>query len=401
MSEKIVVTSVGLISALGHGVAANIEAMRNGNSGLRHPLHLKTVHASEFVMGEVRMGNEEMATQLGLPADHSYSRTALLALMAVKELLAGADMDLLRNESLALINAGTVGGMCTVEDLYPEFMSPGTGDYIKYIDTLDCSESTENIATHFGLKPFMATISTACSSSSNAALLGARMIKQGLVKRAICGGCDALSRFTLNGFNSLKNVAKEPCMPFDQNRVGLNLGEGAAYLMLETESSARARGAKILAVFSGYCNSNDAYHPTAPSPHGDGAYNTMWQAMNMAGLKPEDIGYVNAHGTATINNDIAEGIAISRLFSGHIPYFSSTKPFTGHTLAAAGAMGAIYSIAAMAQGIALPNLNFKTPMEELQIVPTTKLVEQLSIKHVLSNSFGFGGNNVSLAFSAS
>ena len=401
MVEKIVVTSVGLISALGHGVAANMQAMRDSRSGLRHPLHLQTVHAPEFVMGEVVYRNEEMASVLNLPTNHSYSRTALLALMAMQELLFGADMELLRREPLALINAGTVGGMCTVEDLYPDFMSEGTGDYIKFIDTLDCAESTENIASHFGLKPFMATISTACSSSANAALLGARMIKQGVVKRAICGGCDALSRFTLNGFNSLKNVAKEPCKPFDRDRIGLNLGEGAAYLLLETESSARERGATILAEFSGYCNSNDAYHPTAPSPHGDGAYNTMQQAMNMAGIKPSDIGYINAHGTATINNDIAEGIAISRLFKDAMPYFSSTKPFTGHTLAAAGAIEAIFSIAAMQQGIALPNLNFQTPMEELLLVPTTQLVENISIKHVLSNSFGFGGNNVSLAFSAS
>ncbi len=401
MAEKIVVTAVGLISALGHGVAANMQAMRDNRSGLRHPLHLRTVHAAEFVMGEVVHSNEEMASILNLPADHSYSRTALLALLAMQELLVGADMELLRSEPLALINAGTVGGMCTVEDLYPDFIAPGTGDYIKYIDALDCSESTENIAGHFGLKPFMATISTACSSSANAALLGARMIKQGVVKRAICGGCDALSRFTLNGFNSLKNIDRRPCMPFDQDRLGLNLGEGAAYLMLEAESSAIARGANILAEFSGYCNSNDAYHPTAPSPHGDGAYNTMQQAMNMAGLKPSDIGYINAHGTATINNDIAEGAAIKRLFGDAMPYFSSTKPFTGHTLAAAGAIEAIFSITAMQQGIALPNLNFHAPMEELLLVPTTQLVENVSIKHVLSNSFGFGGNNVSLAFSAS
>lgn len=401
MSEKIVVSAAGLISALGHGVAANMQAIRNLRSGLRYPQHLRTIHSGEFVMGEVPYSNEDIATILNLSPKHHYSRTALLALLAMQELLFATDIDLLRSESLALVNAGTVGGMCTVEDLYPDFVAPGTGDYIKYIDTLDCAESTEDIAGFFGLKPLMATISTACSSSANALLLGARMIKQGVVKRALCGGCDALSRFTLNGFNSLKNVAREACRPFDRDRIGLNLGEGAAYLLLETESSARERGATILATFSGYCNSNDAYHPTAPSPHGDGAYNTMQQAMNMAGLKASDIGYINAHGTATINNDIAEGSAIKRLFGDAMPYFSSTKPFTGHTLAAAGAIEAIFSIASMQQGIVPPNLNFQTPMEELLLIPTTQLVENINIRHVLSNSFGFGGNNVSLAFSAS
>ncbi len=401
MAEKIVVTSAGLISALGHGVAANMQAIRNRRSGLRHPQHLRTIHAGEFLVGEVTYSNEDIAGILNLREDHNYSRTALLALLAMQELLFATDIDLLRSEPLALVNAGTVGGMCSVEDLYLDFIAPGTGDYIKYIDTLDCAESTEDIAGFFGLKPLMATISTACSSSANALLMGARMIQQGLVKRAICGGCDALSRFTLNGFNSLKNVAKEPCKPFDRDRVGLNLGEGAAYLLLETETSALERGATILAAFSGYCNSNDAYHPTAPSPHGDGAYNTMKQAMEMAGLKPSDIGYINAHGTATINNDIAEGSAISRLFAGTMPYFSSTKPYTGHTLAAAGAIEAIFSIASMQQGIVPPNLNFESPMEELLLVPTTQFVEQVRLRHVLSNSFGFGGNNVTLAFSAS
>ncbi|MBS1584784.1 MAG: beta-ketoacyl-[acyl-carrier-protein] synthase family protein [Bacteroidetes bacterium] len=400
MAEKIVVSSVGLVTALGLGIEANMQAMRQLRSGLRHPVHLQTIHAGEFVMGEVEYSNRQMAELLQLPADHNYSRTALLALVAMQEIINSFDIELLRKEPLALINAGTVGGMCTVEDLYPDFIAPGTGDYIRYIDSLDCAESTEDIAAYYKLKPLMATISTACSSSANALMLGARMIKQGLVKRAICGGCDALSRFTLNGFNSLKNVAKEPCKPFDRDRVGLNLGEGAAYLLLETEASAKERGARILAELSGYCNSNDAYHPTAPSPYGEGAYNTMQQAMKMAGLQPGDIGYINAHGTATINNDIAEGTAISRLFDGKIPYFSSTKPFTGHTLAAAGAIEAIFSIAAMREGIVLPNMNFDTPMEELPLAPNTQLVEHVDIQHVLSNSFGFGGNNVSLAFSA-
>ena len=245
----------------------------------------------------------------------------------------------------------------------------------------------------------MATISTACSSSSNSLLLGARMIKQGLVKRAVCGGGDALSRFTLNGFYSLKNVDKNPCKPFDQNRNGLNLGEAAGFCLLESESSAKARGAKIIAVLSGYANTNDAYHPTAPSPTGEGAARTMQQALAMAGLQPTDIGYINAHGTATQNNDLSEGLAIQTLFGKTPPYFSSTKPFTGHTLAAAGIIEAIFSMWAMEEQIVLPNLNFETRMDELEISPVATIPEHVPIQHVLSNSFGFGGSNVSLVFS--
>lgn len=399
-ADRIVVTATGIISALGWGPEAQLDALRRSKSGLRYPELLQTNHAREFMMGEVTMSNEELKQKAGLlTGQEGYTRTTLLALLAIGDLLRETDINTLQQEPIAFINANTVGGMCEVEHLYPKFKEPGlTGDFTKYIDTLDCAESTESIARHFGLKPLMATISTACSSSGNAMILGARMIRQGLVKRAICGGCDALSRFTLNGFHSLKNMDKSPCMPFDQNRFGLSLGEAAGYLLLEKESDALARNATILAVFSGYSNTNDAYHPTAPSPDGSGAHRSMTNALKLANLQPEQIGYINAHGTATINNDAAEGKAIQDIWQGRPPAFSSTKPFTGHTLAAAGAVEAIFSILAMNHSFVPANLNFTTPMEELNIVPATTVVEQ-PMEHVISNSFGFGGNNVSLVFS--
>ena len=168
-------------------------------------------------------------------------------------------------------------------------------------------------------------------------------------------------------------------------------------MLLEKESDSIARGAEIIAVFSGYDNSNDAYHPTAPSPDGSAAYRAMERALKKAKLQAVDIGYINAHGTATDTNDAAEGKAIERMFAGKVP-FSSTKPFTGHTLAAAGVIEAIFSIWAMQQNELLPNLNFETPMESLTIQPV-KEKQAKDIQHVLSNSFGFGGNNVSLIFS--
>lgn len=402
MKDRIVVTSVGIISALGRGVDANRDALRSGRSGLRTARHLQSIHAGEFLLGEAGYSNEELASFLSLPSGgEGYTRTTLLALTALQELLQHTDRSLLADDTFAFINANTVGGMCAVEDLYPQFIGPETeGDFIRYIDTLDCAESTGNACSYFGLKPLTATISTACSSSANALILGARLIRHGLVQRAICGGCDALSRFTLNGFHSLKNVDKQACRPFDQHRNGLNLGEGAAYLMLEKEQDALARGAEILAYFSGYANSNDAYHPTAPSPDGSGALRTMQQALDNARLKPADIGYVNAHGTATISNDAAEGLALLQLFGESIPAFSSTKAFTGHTLAAAGAVEALFSIWALRGQEAYANLHFETAMEELNTAPVREL-RSIRTDHVLSNSFGFGGNNVSLIFSRS
>jgi 3-oxoacyl-(acyl-carrier-protein) synthase len=398
MADRIVVSAMGIVSALGSGIAANLQALRASQSGLHYPQLLQTNYAKEYLMGEVDRSNDELSSSLGLPVgNNGYTRTTLLALIAMQELVSQLDRSLIEKD-LAFINANTVGGMCSVENMYLDFISDKTeGDFIKYIDTLDCAESTINVAKYFGIKPFMATISTACSSSANALLVGSRMIQQGLVKRAICGGCDSLSRYTVNGFASLKNVSKSACMPFDQNRTGLNLGEGAGYLLLEKESDAIARGAHIIAVFSGYGNSNDAYHPTAPSPDGAGAYRTMEQALKKAKLQPQDIDYINAHGTATENNDSAEGKAIENMFGKDVP-FSSTKPFTGHTLAAAGVIEAIFSIWAMQENTLWPNMNFHTPMENIGITPVVAATQK-EVQHVLSNSFGFGGNNVSLLFS--
>lgn len=398
MPDRIVITAASVVSALGIGYDENLQALLHSKHGLGYPRFLKTRH-EEVLMGEVKLTNENLAEALSLSlSQQPYTRTSLLALTALKELFSQVEIAPIRQEKVAFINANTVGGMCSVEDMYMDFIAPEKkGDFTKYIDTLDCAESTRKVTEYFDIQPFTATISTACSSSSNAIILGARMLQQGSVEKAICGGCDALSRFTLNGFLSLKNVDKDHCRPFDQTRNGLNLGEGAAFLLLEKESRAKARGATILATLSGYDNANDAYHPTAPSPDGSGAKKTMTQALAKANLNPQDISYINAHGTATLNNDAAEGKAIEQLFSNQVP-FSSTKPFTGHTLAAAGAIEAIFSIMALRENLLLPNLNFNTQMEELTIKPLTQLVRQ-PLHHVLSNSFGFGGNNVSLIFS--
>lgn len=401
MHDRIAVTAVSVISALGRGVDEHLNKLKNAESGLKFAKHLYTVHAKEFLLGEVDLSNDELSLMSGLETGvNGYTRTALLALIAMEDLLKQLPVNDWEAASYAFINANTVGGMNAVEQWYPDLIEPGkTGDFTKYINTLDCAESTETVTKHFGLHALIATISTACSSSANAILLGARYMKHGIVKRAICGGCDSLSKFTLNGFSSLKNVDKEPCKPFDQNRNGLNLGEGAAFIMLEFEQDAIKRGANIIGYLSGYGNTNDAFHPTAPSPEGEGAHNAMKEALNMGGLSPSEVGYVNVHGTATQNNDVAEGKAMQNLFEGHVPHFSSTKPFTGHTLAAAGAIEAIFSLLSLQQQSIWPNLNFTTPMEDLTISPVSELLAAVTINHCMSNSFGFGGNNVSLLFS--
>ncbi|GAA0554168.1 beta-ketoacyl-[acyl-carrier-protein] synthase family protein [Chitinophaga japonensis] len=400
MAERVFITGMGMITAIGDTVAANLHSLRQQQSGLGYTRYLDTIYREVLPVAEVKHDDEALREMAGVPGQPQYTRTTLLGLIAMQEAWQQAGINDPLREPAGFINASTVGGMCDTERVYFDLIDPSKdGPFLQYIDTLDCADSTQRIADRMGFTGYITTISTACSSSANAIMYGARLIKQGLQRRVVCGGTEALTAFTLNGFNSLKNIDKQPCRPFDQQRNGLNLGEGAAYLVLESETLARENGSTILAELSGYCNSNEAFHPTAPSPEGDGAFAAMQQALAMSGRSIADVQYVNVHGTATLNNDVSEGKALQRLFGREVPPFSSTKPFTGHALAAAGAIEAIYSVLAIRQGIIFPNLHFSEQMEELQIVPETRLLEQQPVRTVISNSFGFGGNNASLVIS--
>jgi 3-oxoacyl-[acyl-carrier-protein] synthase-1 len=230
-------------------------------------------------------------------------------------------------------------------------------------------------------------------------MFGAQLIKAGFVDRVIAGGTDSVTKFTLNGFNTLMILDKDGCKPFDETRAGLTLGEGAAYVVLESERLIETQNKKVLAELTGYGNANDAYHQTASSPDGTGAWLAMEKALAISGLNPADIDYVNVHGTGTQNNDLSEGIALQRIFGEKVPLFSSTKSYTGHTLGAAGALEAVISVLSINHEILFPNLRFTTPMKELRISPFKKVLKGIQVKNILSNSFGFGGNNSTLIIS--
>ena len=264
-----------------------------------------------------------------------------------------------------------------------------------------CGDSTEKIADYLNITDYVSTISTACSSSVNSIMAGGELIKNKLLDRVIAGGTDALSKFTINGFNSLMILDKSHCKPFDNKRNGLNLGEGAAFLVLESETAVKGREDKIICELKAYANANDAFHQTASSDEGKGAFLSMSNAVNMSGLSVGQIDYINAHGTGTLNNDLTEAVALKKLFGDNLPPFSSTKPFTGHTLGAAGVIEAVFSILSMKNNIIFPSLNFSEKMEELDISPEKKIIENVKINNVLSNSFGFGGNCSTLIFSKS
>lgn len=393
----LIVSGYGILSSLGQGAAENFSALANETHGLTSLDILETLHANEFPFGEVKLNNNRLYRGLTRRSRLWHTRTALLGITALEEAWEHAKIQEKHNFRIGLFNATTVGGMCEVEKYYFDILNT-PGDYSQYADTIDCADCSHRLAMHFGIKHFVTTISTACSSSANAIMLGARMLQQNMIDIAVCGGTDALTRFTVNGFNALKNIDRQYCRPFDANRNGLNLGEGAAYIILEKESHAKQRGADCFAQLSGYGNYNEAFHPTAPNPEGEGAYHVMQVALKKAGLKPSDISYINAHGTATLTNDESESNAMKRLFD-KVPAFSSTKCYTGHTLAAAGAIEACFSIMALQEQCLFGNLNFETPMPESKLIPQSRFIANTPVQHVMSNSFAFGGNNASLLFS--
>lgn len=393
MTRKVVVTGLGVVSALGLGVSQNIRALQQGRSGIGSIRHLKTRLCDEFVLGEVNCSNEELKVQLDIHPGELVSRTSLLAFTAGKEAIQMSGLSSEEIKSCALISGTTVGGM----DLTEQIGDFHTEKNLRNILNLhSCGDSTEKMADFLGVEGFLSTYSTACSSAANAIMLGAKLIKSGRVDRVIAGGTDALSCFTLNGFNSLMILDRNHCRPFDRSRAGLNLGEGAGFIVLEAEDVAQKD--KILAYLSGYANSNDAHHQTASSPEGIGATLSMQKAMNVAGISCGDISYINAHGTGTPNNDSSEAKAIANLFGERVPAFCSSKAFTGHTLGACGGVEAVFSVMSIVNQELYAGLNFTLSDEDLEISP---LIEnrKAEVKHVLSNSFGFGGNNSSLIFS--
>jgi len=393
---RVVVTGLGIISAIGHGVAQNREHLRTGRTGIGRATHLDSSFTEKFLFGEVPMSNAELRTATGLGDTNGLTRTELLAINAFQEAVGDASLskEELTDFSTALLSATTVGGMVETEAIHGD-----ANTHTEASEFVNCYRSgahTLELARIFGIRGYTDTINTACSSSANAIMLGARLIKAGRAKRAIVGGVDSLSKYTVNGFNALQIFSDEMTRPFDAQRKGLNLGEAAAYLILEREED--TAGKRIYGEVRGYGNANDAYHPSSMSPDAVGVRGAIEGALKTAGLSPSDIDHINAHGTGTQNNDYTELLGFTKIFE-RIPPFISTKPFTGHTLAAAGAVEAVFSLLSIAHGEIYPSLNFSVPMEELPIAPQTEYRGGMEVRHVLSNSFGFGGNCSSLIFS--
>lgn len=386
---------MGVISAVGNTVAENHAALAKGFCGIQQLQNFPSRYAGVLPFGAINITTEDFKQTLGIN-NASVTRTTLLAIKAFNEAMsdAGITPQQLLSPLTALIGGTTVGGMCLADELYRDanednYASPFLASY-------DCASVMLFMQQHYNITGIVNTINTACSSSANAIMYGARLIKSGLATKAIVGGTDSLSKLTINGFNALHILSEEICRPFDEKRNGLNLGEGAAFLVLEREED--CAGKKVYAEVKGYGNTTDAYHPSSLSNEGEGPYLAMQAALSEAKLEPAEIDYINAHGTGTENNDLAESNAMLRLF-GDVPAFTSTKSNTGHTLGAASAMGAVYSILSLVYKQVYPSLHFKNAIKETGLTPVLQQ-QKLQVKNVMSNSFGFGGNCSSLIFSS-
>jgi 3-oxoacyl-(acyl-carrier-protein) synthase len=387
-----VITGLGIVSAPGFGTEAVWQAVSTGASGLKPLTLFQSPRYGQILTGEIQRD----LPALGAPT--RSSRSDKLGWLAAREALAHAGIEFKNGSERAGVLLGTSVGGSYDSELFLSTLIKRGKMRARPTRFHECVTTVDLIADEFGLDGPGMALATACSSSALAIAMAAEMILSGEADLMLTGGADSLSRMTWGGFHSLLLVDAAGCRPFDVTRGGMSLGEGAAMLVLESEESARRRGATILARLSGWGTSCDAYHATAPHPQGAGAAAAMQSALHRAGLEPSAIDYVNAHGTGTRDNDVAEAIALKAVFHNRVPPFSSTKRAFGHALAASGAMEAVICIEALRHQELPPNPGFAKCDPAIGLEPVVE-TRHAPLTHVMSNSFGFGGNNGVLIFS--
>ncbi|MEZ4267121.1 MAG: beta-ketoacyl-[acyl-carrier-protein] synthase family protein [Myxococcota bacterium] len=383
----IAVTGLGAVSALGPDVSAMLDGLRAGRSGLGATTRLELGDLPSRPVGEV-------TTLPGSPDDGPATHRLAIAAATEAWRSAGSPAPPLR---VAVIMGTTTGGIGESERWYLGRLAGEAPDASALRHHAACTVTEASARAIGALGPTM-TLSTACSSGANALTVGADMLRSGRVDVVVAGGADALCLTTYAGFSSLRLMSDAPCRPFDRARDGLNLGEGAACLVLERADEARARGATIHALLLGSAISCDAHHMTAPAPDGLAVLAALTDALDRAALTPADVDYINAHGTATPANDEAEARALRQVFGASGPPVSASKSFLGHTLGAAGALEAVVTVLALREGFVPATLNTESPEDDAPADLVLGAPRDASIRVAVSTSFAFGGNNAVLVF---
>lgn len=408
LSDRVVVTGMGCISPLGNDLSSTWAALLLGESGVDQITHFDTSDFKTKIAAEVKGFNAREA--LGAKLARRTDRFTQLALVAADQAIKDSALDITdhNRDRIGVIFGTGIGGLGSLVSEGEKYLKKGPRRVSPFLIPMMLPDiAPGQIAIRFGIRGPNMAIVTACASGTNAIGEAAEVIKRGTSDVIIAGGTEAaIVTLAVAGFSVMDAIStrnEDPARasrPFDLNRDGFVIGEGAAALVLESFEHARSRGATIIAEIAGYASSNDAFHISAPAENGVGAAICMKLALEDSNLSPDKIDYINAHGTSTKLNDANETAAIKTVFGEYaykIPV-SSTKSMTGHLLGAAGALEATFCIMAMNKGIIPPTINYETPDPECDLDYVQNNARPASLEYVMSNSFGFGGHNASLVF---
>jgi 3-oxoacyl-[acyl-carrier-protein] synthase II len=408
MARRVVVTGLGAVSPLGTGIDKNWEALCTGKSGIGRIAKFDPSPFSSQIAGEVKDFNSEdfLDKQQVRRFDIFIHYAMASARMAMED--SGLKIDASNAHRVGCITGSGLGGLSMLEHFHQILLERGPRKISPFfIPGMIANMAPGQIAIEFGAKGPNLSIETACAASSHAIGESFRMIREGIVDAMITGGAEAVvTPLALGGFCSMRALStrndepEKASRPFDLDRDGFIMGEGAGIVILEELEHALERGASVYAELIGYGMSGDAYHVSAPHPDGEGAIACMKMALEYAGIGPEEIDYINAHGTSTKLNDISENKAIKAVFGDHAYKLavSSTKSMTGHLLGGAGGLEAIYTVLALKHGIIPPTVNYETPDPECDLDYVPNVARKSDPKAAMTNSFGFGGTNASLVF---
>jgi 3-oxoacyl-[acyl-carrier-protein] synthase II len=408
MKRRVVVTGLGMVTPLGIGVEKNWEAVCAGKSGIGPITRFDASDFSCQIAGEVKDFRAEdfMDNQMVRRFDVFIHYGLASARIAMED--SGLKIDSSNSQKVGSITGSGLGGLTMIEHFHKLLLEKGPRRISPFfIPGIIANMLPGQIAIEFGAKGPNISIETACAASCHSVGESFRLIQEGFADAMITGGAEAvITPLALGGFCSMRALStrndepEKASRPFDLNRDGFVMGEGAGILILEEMTLALERGAKIYAEIAGYGLSGDAYHISAPDPEGKGAISCMSMAIETALLKPEDVDYINAHGTSTQLNDLSETKAIKALFGEHAYKLaiSSTKSMTGHILGGTGGIEAIYSVLTIKHGIIPPTINYETPDPECDLDYVPNKSRKADVKVAMSNSFGFGGTNGALLF---
>lgn len=387
--RPVAVTGLGVVSPFGAGVKAYWEGLSGGVSAIR-PITLIDTDGFRCRIGA------EVPDSIGGSARRS--RADRFALAAAREALDDAGIGRADRADTALIVGAVGGGMLEAEAWYWQRARGSATPLPRVLASCFPSSHVDVVGSVLGIGGPRETVVTACSSGAASLAMAADLIADGVVSIALAGGVDALTRICFMGFNTLKLLDPSPCRPFDRDRRGMSIGEGAAFVVLENVERARARDARVYAELTGYGMSTDAFHVTSPHPDGEGMIRAMRAALAQARVGPADVGYANAHGTATPQNDRIEARALRDVFGEGGLLVSSTKSMIGHTMAAAGTLEAVATVLALGHEVIPPTARLENPDPDIPFDCVPRVAREVAVEHAISNSFGFGGQNVTLVF---